>query len=288
MENEKALSDEMIFVADTQSPMWIEGVFLRQDNNPRATKMVFEDILARQPKVLFLLGDVVSLGRSLRAWASADTFLNRFRQDNIPMFAILGNHELMQRPIKGEYNFQQRFPEHKRTGYVVTIDSVAVVLLNSNFNAMDRTEIELQRDWYRQTMEQLDTDPSVLTVIVGCHHSPFTNSKLVGASVPVQDLFVPPYLKCNKARLFFSGHAHLFEHYIFEGKNFFVIGGGGGLQHPYRKNMLRMPDLAIDYKPLFHYMIVKRDEDKLKLISRRLLPDFSGFADGKLFEIPIQ
>jgi 3',5'-cyclic AMP phosphodiesterase CpdA len=249
--------------------------------------MVFEDILARHPKVLFLLGDVVSLGRSRRAWASADTFLTRFRDSGIPMYAILGNHELMQRPIKGEFNFQQRFPEHKRTGYHQVVDSIAVMLLNSNFTAMTAAEIEKQKEWYVETMQRLDEDPEVLGIVVTCHHSPFTNSKLVGASLPVQNQFLPAYIKTKKAKLFFSGHAHLFEHYNYEGKDFFVIGGGGGLQHPHRRSIVKMPDLAPDYKPLFHYMILKREPGVIRLTSRRLLPDFSGFVDGKTYSIPI-
>lgn len=286
METAGSDNPEIAFVADTQSPMWIEGVFLRQDNNPQATKMVFEDILKRKPKVLFLLGDVVSLGRSKRAWASADTFLNQFRNNGIPLYGILGNHELMQRPLKGELNFQQRFPDHRRTGYMQVVDSIAIVLLNSNFNNMSFQEIESQRQWYEDVLQKLDSDSSIVSVIVGCHHSPFTNSRLVSSSLTVQNQFLPAYIKSIKAKLFLSGHAHLFEHYNFKGKDFFVIGGGGGLQHPYKKTIIKMPDLNADYKPLFHYLLVRRTAGSLNVISRRLLPDFSGFVDGRTFVIP--
>jgi hypothetical protein len=40
--------------------------------------------------------------------------------------------------------FQQRFPNHNRTGFVEIVDSVAVVLLNSNFNTLSKAEDEAQ------------------------------------------------------------------------------------------------------------------------------------------------
>src|SRR3954469_18838172 len=76
----------LAFVADTQAPMWIEGVFLRKDNNPEATKKVMEDILLHKPATLFMLGDVVSLGPSRKAWITIDYFLKQFTAGNIPVY----------------------------------------------------------------------------------------------------------------------------------------------------------------------------------------------------------
>lgn len=93
------------FVADTQAPMWIETVFLHEDNNPQATKKVMTEILLQKPSTVFMLGDVVNLGPSIQAWSHIDPFLKEFRQNNIPYYGLLGNHELMKRPIKGEKIF---------------------------------------------------------------------------------------------------------------------------------------------------------------------------------------
>ncbi len=69
-------STVLSFVADTQAPMWIEGVFLRKDNNPEATKKILSGIFDSRPSSLFMLGDVVSLGVSTRAWVIIDYSLN--------------------------------------------------------------------------------------------------------------------------------------------------------------------------------------------------------------------
>jgi len=85
---------------------------------------------------------------------------------------------------------------------------------------------------YNSKLNELDNDSSINIVIVGTHHSPYTNSTRVSPSDEAQQYFVPGYMKSKKGKLFLSGHAHAFEHFIMEGKDFLVIGGGGGPQQP--------------------------------------------------------
>jgi hypothetical protein len=93
--------------------------------------------------------------------------------------------------------------------------------------------MEQQDEWLKKTLADLDADAAVQSVIVCCHHSPFTNSRIVRPSKEVEEKFVPLYLESRKARLFLSGHCHAFEHYKVKGKDFLVIGGGGGLRQPF-------------------------------------------------------
>ncbi len=186
---------------------------------------------------------------------------------------------------KGQQKFQKRFPNHVRTGYVEIVDSVAVVLLNSNFGTLTAAENELQINWYKKTLHSLDADPSVQFIISSCHHSPYTNSKIVGASTPVQQKIVPLFLASKKSQLFLSGHSHNFEHYKIKGKDFMVIGGGGGLNQPLRSGAGIFEDVACAYKPLFHYLTVKRVEDRLVVKSIQLKKDFNGCEEGNTVEI---
>ena len=144
----------------------------------------------------------------------------------------MGNHELMLFPDLGYANFVERFPEFSRTGYLTQIDSIAVIILNSNFGDMSTEEIKMQNEWYETTIAKLEQDESVNRIIVGCHHSPYTNSTIVNPSEEVQEYFVPAFLESKKTKMFISGHAHAFEHFRMERKEFVVIGGGGGLQQP--------------------------------------------------------
>jgi predicted MPP superfamily phosphohydrolase len=268
------------FASDTQAPMWIETILLKPHHNREATKTLFSEIGNRRPGSLFLLGDVVSLGYSNRQWKPMDAYLQNLRSKGIEVNAILGNHEVMGQAKKGQEKFQARFPNHVRTGYVQVKDSVAIVLLNSNFKKLSKEEDEQQNKWYKNILDKLDADPSIQFIITTCHHSPYTNSKIVGSSKDVQQRFVHPFLASKKSQLFLSGHCHGFEHYKIEGKDFMVIGGGGGLHQPLREDEGCLPDLSADYKPLFHYLTVKRLHDQLLVTSLQLNNDFSAFDEG--------
>ena len=271
----------LCFASDTQAPMWIETLFLKKNNNKEATQKLFEAICQRKPGALFIMGDVVNLGYSNRQWKPMDAYLQKLRNQNIAVYATLGNHEVMGQAKKGMRKFQERFPEHVPTGYVQVKDSIAVVLLNSNFGKLSAEEDARQISWYKETLQKLDADSSIHFIISGCHHSPFTNSKVVGASREVQEKFVPSFMASKKSRLFISGHSHNYEHFQKEGKEFFVIGGGGGLHQYVKTGEGTFSDLACDYKPQFHYLTVKRNGDRLLVNSIQLKKDFSCFEDGR-------
>jgi hypothetical protein len=274
-------SSALCFASDTQAPMWVETLFLKKNNNKNATKKLFTAIGEQKPAALFIMGDVVNLGYSNRQWKPMDGYLKDLRSKNISVYAALGNHEVMGQAKKGMRKFQDRFPEHKATGYVQVKDSIAVILLNSNFGKLTPEENAGQVRWYKETLQQLDGDSSIHFIISGCHHSPFTNSKIVGANKDVQEKFVPLFLASKKSRLFITGHSHNFEHFQKGGKDFLVIGGGGGLHQPLRTGEDCMADLASSYKPAFHYLTVKRTGTHLKVSSVQLKKDFSCFEDGQ-------
>ncbi|MES2775231.1 MAG: metallophosphoesterase [Bacteroidota bacterium] len=277
------LSDELIFVSDTQQPMWVEQILLRSHNNKKATANILARLLHQKPKNLYMLGDIVSLGYSGSKWKKVDVFLDSCHRQGTAVSGIMGNHDVMGRRKKGEKNFQKRFPLHVRTGYVSITDSVAIVMLNSNFGTLTAEDEEVQKNWYLGIMAELDASDDVKAVIVCCHHSPFTNSKIVSSNKKVQQQFVPGYLNSQKAQLFLSGHAHAFEHFKLKGKDFLVIGGGGGLHQPLRKSLTSIEDFALHYKPRFHYLSVKRVENNLLVTSHFLRPDFTDFDTGISF-----
>jgi hypothetical protein len=272
------------FTSDTQEPMWVEKIWLKSNRNQLATKMIFKDVLSLHPSGFFILGDVVSVGYRVSKWTAIDEYLKEFSHDSIPVYATLGNHEVLFRPKRGVKNFQTRFPMYKASGYTEIIDSTAIILLNSNFNKMTAAEILAQDNWYNKMIKKLDKDDSVKFIIVGCHHSPYTNSRIVKPSMAVRQNFLPAFINSKKCVLFISGHSHNFEHFIENGKHFLVIGGGGGLHQPlYTKEVSH--DVAANYKPAFHYLVIRRFNDSLQVVSRRLKTDFSGFDNGAAFTV---
>jgi hypothetical protein len=270
----------MAFVSDMQVPLWIESLFLGSDRNEEATDSILADLLRRRPEHLFVLGDLVSFGAYGGSWEKPARQVSALRGAGISVQAILGNHEVILFRRTGEENFQSVFPDHVRTGYRRIVDSVAVILLNSNFQALSGEEAGVQREWYRQTLDSLERDSAVLHIIVCCHHSPFTNSTVVAGSAEVRKEFVPAFLATPKCRLFLSGHAHALEEFHHGGKTFLVIGGGGGSRHTLLEGDERAwEDRAPARKPLFHYLEIRKENGQLVATVRGLKEDFLGLSD---------
>ena len=78
----------------------------------------------------------------------------------------------MFRKNKGLRNFTERFGTQAVIGFSKIVDSVAVVLLNSNFKKLSEKELQQQMIWYTHTMDSLNLLREVKAIIVGTHHSP--------------------------------------------------------------------------------------------------------------------
>jgi hypothetical protein len=271
----------LAFISDPQAPFWIESLALGDDRNEAATDSLFADIERVRPAHLFILGDLVSFGAYPRAWEGMDRRIGTLRGAHISVSAILGNHELMFLAQTGERNFQEAFPDHRNTGYLRVVDSVGIVLLNSNFGSLTEKDRLTQDLWYARVLDSLQREPAIRCIVVCCHHAPFTNSTVVGSSAAVQHDFVPAFVSTRKCVLFLAGHAHTFEHFRQRGKDFMVIGGGGGSRHRLHRGSEQIwADLSPERKPLFHYLTLERRESALMVRVRQLRDDFAIVEDG--------
>lgn len=278
---------QIAFLSDTQDPTWIERFFLKLNRNGDARNLIFQDILSGTSRAVVHLGDMVSSGSRDGAWAPIDGLVDSLHSRGRALHPTPGNHEYFFFPNAGIRNFKNRFPDVNLAGYSLRFDGLAVVLLNSNFSRLTAEERQYQSVWYRETLHRLDADTTVEFVIVGCHHSPFTNSTIVSPSEDVESTFVPPFVAARKTVLFLSGHAHAFEHYQRSGKDFLVIGGGGGLQQPLLTgSKRRYEDLYPDEGTIrmFHYLLCTVGRGRLQIELRMLREDFSGFDHTAVLE----
>lgn len=277
------------FVSDTQSPIFFEELRLRPNHNDSAREMIYRALLADRPNAVFHLGDMIAIGLYAPTWKSTDRFLARAAGAGIPVFPTLGNHELMLSSSYGLDQFYDRFPWYAKTGYTVRVGSLAVVLLNSNFGQLRNADRKRQRSFLDSTLAACESDSTVRAVILCCHHPPYTNSTIVSPSEEVRADFVPSYLRYPKCRLFLSGHCHAFEHFHEGGKDFLVIGGGGGLQQPLLTGAGRKwEDLfpGTGETRMFHYLQCRITGHGLELDIRMITKDFSGFEDAYAISIP--
>lgn len=280
--------NELIFLSDTQRPIWVETILLSPYRNEEATDSLFTDIISQKPAALFLLGDLVSVSSDIYLWYEIDDNLNQIRKAKIRTYAIPGNHEYMFLSSFGIYNFSIRFTKTKINGYMKIVDSIAVIMLNSNLSYLTMNERNEQQNFLESTLVELDTNDAVKSVIVACHHAPYTNSTIVKADEDVQKYFVRPFLKSKKAKIFMTGHSHNLELFNHKDKFFLVIGGGGGLKQPlFKLESRRWKDsIPEDQKPMYFYIKIKKEADELIVTAHGFKKDFK-FFDLKLFEIDL-
>lgn len=275
-------SNKIIFMSDSQEPVWIEKFILDENHNLEARQLIFDKIIDEMPALVFHLGDLTAFGFWNREWKPVDDFIRQLSANNIEFYPLLGNHEVMFFPAKGRANFFVRFPFQSETGYSVREENIGIILLNSNFSNLTNAENEEQINWYQNRINKFENDKRIKFIIVAVHHSPFTNSKIVGTNEDVQKLFVPEFIKSQKAKLFISGHSHAFEHFKIEGKDFLVIGGAGGLQQPLYKGSEELFKDKFDStsaKRMFHFIELENMNDSLIVNLKMLKNDFSKFED---------
>ena len=287
----KSDSITIAIISDTQSPMWFESIVVSKNRNEEATSMLFHHI-AQDTSVVALvhLGDVTECSSRDGAWKRIDTLLALLERRNVALYGTMGNHDYMYSASAGEENFKKRFPSFQRKGFLVRIHSLAIVMLNSNFSNLADNEIKEQVAWYHQQLDQLEHDTTVSAVFVACHHPPFTNSTVVPPSKECEEEFVPQFLFHKKCKIFFSGHSHAFEHFNIEGKNFLIIGGGGGLQHPLLIGKeQRWNDLfpLQTEKRMFHYLRVVVTREKIECTVMMIKKDFSGIEPVYVMTLPL-
>lgn len=218
----------IVLIGDTQATGWIE--FWRE-NNDDVRGAILDKVAAINPAFVLHVGDIVFQGSSARHWEEFDSNAREIHKRGIPVFPLLGNHEYFGNNASAHEHFFQRFPAAAhRQWYSFRFDSLAFIMLNSNFSEMSDSAIHSQSNWYTAELQRLQHDSTVSVIIAACHHPPFTNSTVVEPDTQVYDLFVRPFVESrnSKTTLFLSGHCHSYEHFEHAGRHFVVTGGGGG------------------------------------------------------------
>jgi predicted phosphodiesterase len=273
-----------IVVGDTQRTSHWE--FWRRQND-EARGAILRRIAEEEPAFVLHLGDVVVRGSSAWHWERFDEFAAPLRELTVPIVAALGNHEYYGSNDVALRNFWCRFrrPGDERW-LAFRFRSVGIIVLESNVAELSSAEREAQERWCLGKLDEFQKDPAVTAIVVACHHPPFSNGRTVGPSEPVRRLFVPPFVDTPKARVFFSGHCHSYEHFIVGGKHFVVSGGGGGPQHEVTVEPARRQwEDAYGGPALrdFHFLRVLPEADGLRVQMVRLNAAGGGWSVGDEF-----
>jgi hypothetical protein len=251
-------------------------------------------------KFVLQSGDAVLNGREVKQWnVSFVPLINRLTTEGgVPYFLVPGNHEATSTE-SGMRNYLDAVstlipPDNsprRLKGYATYsfgYGNTFVIGLDANI-----ADDQKQYDWIKGQLDGLDRSRYV-NVIVFCHQAPFSSGSHGGATVEPPTVALRksymPLFNANHVRLVFSGHEHLFEHWVERYTDAagnhrmdLVISGGGGAPlygytgepdlHDYLKaneatkmtlDHLVKPSVDKGLNP-YHYVIVRVDGDRVDM-----------------------
>ena len=271
--------------------------------------LVIDSMLAQIKKlqttdypVKFVLqsGDAVQNGRETKQWnVSFVPLINRLTTEGgMSYFLVPGNHEATTTDV-GMRNYLEAVstlipPDgspRRLKGYATysfAYGNTFVIALDANI-----ADDQKQYEWVKSQLEGIDRT-RYTNLVVFCHQAPFSSGPHGGANVEPPTVALRnrymPLFNANHVRIVFSGHEHLFEHWLeryadtagTHRMDLVVSGGGGAPIYPYTGE----PDLhdylkaneaskvMLDHlvKPSadrglnpYHYVIVRVDGDRLDM-----------------------
>lgn len=207
-------------------------------------RAIFDRIAAERPGFLCILGDLTFEGWNPTLWQRFDMLAEPVRTAGIPVYPLFGNHEfLLDQPVfknrampvlrrEMEYQFFGRFSQlEEHSWYALRWRDVAIIMLNSNFINLTPEEVDRQDREYAAMLRQYESDTAVRSVIVACHHPPYSNGVYAHGDEAVRNHFLEPFNRSSKTVLFIAGHCHSYQRFEIAGKTY-IVSGGAGPQQP--------------------------------------------------------
>lgn len=240
--------------------------------NPQVRLALVQAIAAANPAFICFTGDIVYNGHDANDWKVWDSETSIWRENKIPVYPALGNHDLHGNEKVALGNYFQHFPDLQNSRYYsVRAGNALIFVLDSSFKEASGP----QGQWLADKLDHVPAD--VDFVFLTLHHPPYTSSsdmELHGgghsARSPEQEL--AQLLEARQANahyriVVFSGHVHNYERHEHGGVTYFVTGGGAAHAYPIH----RAPDDPFQSKQInYHYLLVEVNRQHLKVTMNRL------------------
>ena len=240
--------------------------------NPAVRQALVQAIAEVKPAFISFGGDIVYNGYDANDWRVWDSETSIWRENKIPVYPALGNHDLHGDEKVALANYFQRFPDLKNSRYYSV--RAANTLLLALDSSLDETSGP-QGKWLTQALDTLPGDVDFVFIVL--HHPPYTSSSDAkkfggGHSQRMPEEKLAGVLEARqqnmRARIVvFSGHVHNYERHEHGGVTYFVSGGAGAHAYPIE----RAPGDPFQSKEInYHYLLVEVDRGNLKVTMNRL------------------
>jgi Icc-related predicted phosphoesterase len=240
--------------------------------NPTARVTLVQAIASVNPAFVCFSGDIVYNGYDQDDWKAWDTETAIWRDRKIPVYPVLGNHDLHGDQKIALQNYFQRFPDLKESRYYSVRAANALLLaLDSSLDEVSGP----QGQWLASKLDNIPSDVDFVFFLF--HHPPYTSSsddKKYGGghSARAGEQALAKMLEDRQAHtrarfVVFSGHVHNYERHEHGGVTYFVSGGGGAHAYPIERG----PHDPYQSKEInYHYLLVEVDQKQLKITMNRL------------------
>ena len=241
-----------------------------RDSNAAIRQTLVRAITEAHPAFVSIGGDIVYHGDDANDWKTWYAETAAWREQHIPVYPVLGNHDLSGGKLALE-NYFQRFPELRNNRYYsVRAKNALLLVLDSSLSEVSGP----QGEWL---LKKLDSIPADVDFVLVLHHPPYTSSsddKEFGgghsARSEEQELgkMLEKRQQSTHARFaVFSGHVHNYERHEHSGVTYFVSGGGGA--HAYRISRAA-GDLFRDNNINYHFLLVEVERGRLHVAMNRV------------------
>lgn len=246
--------------------------------NGAVRRAIVQAVAEQKPAFISFGGDIVYRGDHAGDWGVWDSETSAWRDEKIPVYPALGNHDLHGNQKTALSNYFQRFPalqEHRY--YSVRFANCLMLSLDSVADEMKGP----QGEWLHQTLNNVPAD--VAFVIIVLHHPPYTSSSDHGmfgdghsartAEQALAKLLEEKQTTSRARFVVFGGHVHNYERHQHGGVIYFVTGGGGAHAYP----VARTPnDLFQSTTINYHYLLAEVSKYSMKVTMYRI-----EMVDGK-------
>lgn len=241
-------------------------------SNPAVRQALVQAIANARPAFITITGDIAYNGYDPNDWKVWDTETAIWRENKIPVYPALGNHDLHGDHAIALGNYFARFPQLKQARYYsVRAANTLMFVLDSSLEELSGS----QGQWLTQNLDSIPADVDFVFIVL--HHPPYTSSSDTkkyggGHSARPQEQKLAQMLEGRqphiRARIVvFAGHVHNYERHEHGGITYFVTGGGGAHAYPIE----RAPDDPFQGKEVnYHYLLVQVDHAKLSVTMNRL------------------
>ncbi len=240
--------------------------------NPQARQLLVKAMAEQHPAFISIGGDIAYNGNDPSDWKVYDEETAVWRAQKIPVYPILGNHDLHGKEAVALANYFQRFPELRNARFY-SVRAANALLLNLDSSLDELTGP--QGTWIKAQLDSLA--PGVEFVFLVLHHPPYTSSsddqKFGGGhSIREAEKQLAHMLEerqgHSKARLVvLSSHVHNYERHEHGGVVYFVTGGGGAHAYPIE----RAPEDPFQSRRVnYHFLQIHMEKGEATITMRRL------------------